>query len=164
MACRGCAGLLLLLGLLQLLGRAAACPCQDPRLCQPIAGTGNFEVRVPVLLELFLRAGWRGGAVAVRGDPGCPGRAWCLGLLWWPWAALGTSALGSLLWSSRKSGFAAGKGLELMRWPLTTSRSLCSMWGRKPGNPMTGQKLQPWQLSGNTIQSSCALLIPKAPG
>uniref|UniRef100_A0A803XZW6 Chitobiase n=1 Tax=Meleagris gallopavo TaxID=9103 RepID=A0A803XZW6_MELGA len=46
MACRGCAGLLLLLGLLQLLGRAAACPCQDPRLCQPIAGTGNFEVFV----------------------------------------------------------------------------------------------------------------------
>lgn len=47
MGCPGCAGLLLLLGLLQLLGRTAACPCQDPRLCQPIAGTDRFEVRVP---------------------------------------------------------------------------------------------------------------------
>lgn len=46
MGCPGCAGLVLLLGLLQLLGRTAACPCQDPRLCQPIAGTDRFEVFV----------------------------------------------------------------------------------------------------------------------
>ncbi|XP_072199128.1 di-N-acetylchitobiase [Excalfactoria chinensis] len=42
----GCAALLVLLGLLQLLGRTAACPCQDPRLCQPIAATADFEVFV----------------------------------------------------------------------------------------------------------------------
>lgn len=38
---------LLPLGLLQLLGgpAAGACPCQDPRLCHPVTGTGGFEVR-----------------------------------------------------------------------------------------------------------------------
>lgn len=39
---------LLLLGLLQLPGgpAAGACPCQDPRLCHPVTGTGGFEVWV----------------------------------------------------------------------------------------------------------------------
>lgn len=43
-------------------------------------------------------------------------------------------------------------------------RSSCLTWGRKPGNRMTGQKLQLWQLSGSTVLSSCAMLTPKAPG
>lgn len=36
--------LLLLWPLLQPLGAAASCPCQDPALCQPIRNRSNFEV------------------------------------------------------------------------------------------------------------------------
>lgn len=51
---------LLPLGLLQALGGPAggACPCQDPRLCHPVTGTGGFEVRVPRRLGPGCAAGW----------------------------------------------------------------------------------------------------------
>lgn len=74
---------LLPLGLLQLLGgpAAGACPCQDPRLCHPVTGTGGFEVRGS--RRLSARPGGSGrpgraarerrGAAGRRGRP-VPGR------------------------------------------------------------------------------------------
>lgn len=40
-------GWLLPIGLLQLLAPAGACPCRDPKLCQPVTGPAGSEVRGP---------------------------------------------------------------------------------------------------------------------
>lgn len=164
---------LLPLGLLQLLGGpgGAACPCREPRLCQPVAGTGGPEVGEA---GRGRRAGCGEGGC---GAGSCPGAGWAAlgaprGLDSAPGRELATCSSATatpqgFVWGVGKGELEKGpveKGWELMGRLLPASRSLCSMWGRRPGNPMTGRKLQLWQLSGSMIQSLCATLIPKVPG
>lgn len=49
-------------------------------------------------------------------------------------------------------------------YPCFPGRSLYLMLDRKPGNLMTGHRLQLWQLLENMTQNLCAMLIQKEPG
>lgn len=54
-------------------------------------------------------------------------------------------------------------GLTAGAYPCFPGRSLYLMLDRKPGNLMTGHRLQLWQFLENMTQNLCAMLIQKEP-